>query len=73
MKKLFEDDPRFKFYEMTVCFMSVAILILLCIVLYFMFEKPQINNCDVNRDGTVNALDLLIVQKEILEHEPSDA
>ncbi len=35
MKKLLEDDERFKFYEMAFCFMSVAILILLCIVVYF--------------------------------------
>ena len=66
MKKIMEDDPRFKFYEIAFCFMSFAILVLLCIVVFFITKQP-VNNCDVNGDGQVNALDLLIVQKEILE------
>lgn len=66
MKKLLEDDERFKFFEMTLFCMSIAILVLLCIIVFILTEKP-INNCDVNKDGEVNALDLLIVQKEIIK------
>lgn len=66
MKKLMEDDPRFKFYEMTFFCMALAILVLLCITVFFLTKQP-VNNCDVNGDGEINALDLLIVQKEIVE------
>lgn len=55
---------------------SKKIIIVLCVLIlitqFFLIYKISFEREDVNRDGKVNALDLLIVQKKILEERESD-
>lgn len=44
------------------------VVLILCSSLFLMvYNNTNYENEDVNRDGEVNALDLLIVQKKLLE------
>ena len=46
------------------------VVLILCSSLFLMvYNNTNYENEDVNRDGEVNALDLLIVQKKLLEEE----
>lgn len=56
--------------------MKNKIVILLCILIlisqFYLIFRISFEREDVNRDGKVNSLDLLIVQKKILEERESD-
>lgn len=45
----------------------VTLLIIICLLSLCLVNEITYNKNDVNRDGEVNSLDLLIVQKEILK------
>lgn len=48
-----------------ICAMIITTIIIICGIKYL--KEPYYNSYDVNHDGKVNSLDLLKVQKYILE------
>ena len=49
--------------------MKYFILIIIILLSTFLIYEKSFEQEDVNRDGTVNAQDLLIIQKYILERK----
>ena len=65
------DERQFRFFEVSFYIMTIALIVLLAIVLYFVGEKPKIcverteatqttTQYDLNNDGNVDISDLLI-------------
>ena len=50
------EERTFRLFEVSFCIMSVIILVMLCVVIYFLGEKN--NPYDVNRDGRVDYADV---------------
>lgn len=78
MKK--EEKKTFRFFEISFCVLAVCIMVLLCIVVYFVGQKPKMcieyidldkqalnNTYDVNNDGKVSITDVMIKYKEAKE------
>lgn len=65
------DERQFRFFEVSFYIMTMAIIILLSIVFYFVGEKPkmcidylptpeeQASEYDVNKDGEIDVSDIL--------------
>jgi hypothetical protein len=65
------DERQFRFFEVSFYIMTIALIVLLAIVLYFVGEKPkmcidylptpeeQVSEYDVNKDGEVDVSDIL--------------
>lgn len=65
------DERQFRFFEVSFYIMTIALIVLLAIVLYFVGEKPKMcierteatqktTQYDLNNDGNVDISDLLI-------------
>jgi hypothetical protein len=66
------EERTFRFFEVSFYIMTMSIIVLLAIVLYFVGEKPkmcidylptqeeQVSEYDLNNDGNVDISDLLI-------------
>jgi hypothetical protein len=65
------DERQFRFFEVSFYIMTIALIVLLAIVLYFVGEKPKMcierteatqetTQYDINNDGNVDISDLLI-------------
>ncbi len=50
------EERTFRLFEVSFCIMSVIILVMLCVVIYFLGERN--NPYDVNRDGRVDYADV---------------
>lgn len=50
------EERTFRLFEVSFCIMSVIILVMLCVVIYFIGERN--NPYDVNRDGRVDYADV---------------
>lgn len=50
------EERTFRLFEVSFCIMSVIILVMLCVVIYFLGERN--NPYDVNRDGRVDYVDV---------------
>ena len=61
------EERTFRLFEVSFCIMSVIILVLLCVVIYFLREKN--NPYDVNRDGRVDWDDIIEVQRVVVGEE----
>lgn len=49
---------------------GMTIVVLVAIIVALLFNEKT--NYDVNRDGRVDALDLLVIQKYIIEHHEEE-
>lgn len=49
---------------------GMTIVVLVAIIVALLFNEKT--NYDVNRDGRVDALDLLVIQKYIIEHHEDE-
>lgn len=73
------EEKTFRFFEVSFYIMAIAIIVLTAIVLYFVGEKPKMcvaritedtpitTQYDVNNDGEVDIIDLLIKTDELNE------
>lgn len=61
------EERTFRLFEVSFCIMSVIILVLLYVVIYFLGEKN--NPYDVNRDGRVDWDDIIEVQRVVVGEE----
>ncbi|MBQ1551190.1 MAG: hypothetical protein IIZ67_03720 [Bacilli bacterium] len=57
------EERTFRLFEVSFCIMSVIILVMLCVVIYFLGEKN--NPYDVNRDGRVDLGDVIRLKKVV--------
>ena len=55
------NERTFRLFEVSFCIMSVIILVMLCIVIYFLGEKN--NPYDVNHDGRIDLGDVIRLKK----------
>jgi hypothetical protein len=71
VEKMKVDERQFRFFEVSFYIMTIALIVLLAIVLYFVGEKPKMciertettqetTQYDLNNDGNVDISDLLI-------------
>ena len=65
----FELKDKFRKVLLTMTILNSILLIISSSLFLLVMNKTSYENEDVNRDGEVNALDLLIVQKKILGEE----
>lgn len=65
----FELKDKFRKVLLTMTILNSILLIISSSLFLLVMNKTNYENEDVNRDGEVNALDLLIVQKKILGEE----
>lgn len=57
------EERTFRLFEVSFCIMSVIILVMLCVVIYFLGERN--NPYDVNRDGRVDLGDVIRLKKVV--------
>ena len=57
------EERTFRLFEVSFCIMSVIILVMLCVVIYFIGERN--NPYDVNRDGRVDLGDVIRLKKVV--------
>ena len=69
MKKKFVLRDKLEEILLVTTIFNLVVLILCSFFFLLAINKTSYENEDVNRDGEVNALDLLIVQKKILGEE----
>ena len=69
MKKKFVLRDKLEEILLVTTIFNLVVLILCSSFFLLAINKTSYENEDVNRDGEVNALDLLIVQKKILGEE----
>lgn len=73
-----KEENKFRFFEVSFYIMSVALLFMISIVIYYIAEKPKMciertettqeaTQYDVNHDGIVDVYDLLEETKKIEE------
>ena len=57
--------------ESIIVIQTIIILVLLCIVVWFINDRTYINQMryDLNRDGVVDIKDVLNIQKYVIENE----
>lgn len=65
----FELKDKFRKVLLITIILNLIFLIISSSLFLLVINKTSYENEDVNRDGEVNALDLLIVQKKILGEE----
>lgn len=65
----FELKDKFRKLLLATIILNLIFLIISSSLFLLVINKTSYENEDVNRDGEVNALDLLIVQKKILGEE----
>ena len=65
----FELKDKFRKVLLMMTILNSILLIISSSLFLLVMNKTSYENEDVNRDGEVNALDLLIVQKKLLEEE----
>lgn len=65
----FELKDKFRKVLLATIILNLIFLIISSSLFLLVINKTSYENEDVNRDGEVNALDLLIVQKKILGEE----
>lgn len=63
----FELKDKFRKVLLATIILNLIFLIISSSLFLLVINKTSYENEDVNRDGEVNALDLLIVQKKLLE------
>lgn len=61
------EEKTFRMFEVSFCLMAMIILVLLCIVVYFI--NLRFNPYDVNRDGRVDWDDIIDVQRVVVGEE----
>ena len=69
MKKKFVLRDKLEEILLVTTIFNLVVLILCSSLFLMVYNNTNYENEDVNRDGEVNALDLLIVQKKILGEE----
>lgn len=69
MKKKFVLRDKLEEILLVTTIFNLVVLILCSFLFLMVYNNTNYENEDVNRDGEVNALDLLIVQKKILGEE----
>lgn len=73
-----KEENKFRFFEVSFYIMSVALLFMIAIVIYYIAEKPktcverteatqEATQYDINHDGIVDVYDLLKETKKIEE------
>ena len=69
MKKKYVLRDKLEEILLVTTIFNLVVLILCSFLFLMVYNNTNYENEDVNRDGEVNALDLLIVQKKILGEE----
>lgn len=57
------NERTFRLFEVSFCIMSVIILVMLCVVIYFLGERN--NPYDVNHDGRIDLGDVIRLKKVV--------